>query len=715
MTLYAEVVLSLPVSQAFTYSIPESLSTKALVGSRVLVPFGQRIMTGFIVRLRKKRQSTDIKLKDIVEVLGEEPVFAASFLSFTRKLSDYYYSSWGDVLQASLPPSFILKSQVRVSLTEKGREAVRKEGLPREEKELLSFLRDKEYSILFLKRKLKIKNLSALLSRLEKKGLVHTLRDIKRTGHKKAPSVSRGEAQLEMDFSLDSPSRKTAEEMASVLEKHVFSPFLLYGPQEKRESIYFYLIKRILEQGRKILFLVPEIALTQALREQFEKKLGEKVALLHSRLTERMRELEWLRIKKGAAHVIVGPRSALFAPVDNLGLIVVDEEQDESYFQPENPSYDARKGAWLRAKQEKAGLVYGSAIPSVSAFYRARRRGYLMELRGRGEKKRVEIVDDRREKGLISRRLAERIAAKLKKKESILVFLNRRGYASYLLCSNCNFVPRCVRCDIALVYHKKEKKLICHYCDYQAPAEENCPDCGSRMIRGRGVGIEAVEEELKGIFPQCRIAAFATDLNREEQENILQGFRRGEIDILIGTQLLAHQTDLPLASLVSILYPETLLTLSDYKASQKTFQAISQMMRFLRKKEGAEVIIQTALPHHFSICQAACEDYMSFFEQELNFRHLMKYPPFTHLVEILFQGESLRFVARQSRGFLSNVRDVSRDIEILGPALAPISKLRGKSRVQVILKAKTKKNLDAVLEKLLRSIKVRKSIHVFDL
>jgi primosomal protein N' (replication factor Y) len=715
MTLYAEVVLSLPVSQAFTYSIPESLSAKALVGSRVLVPFGQRIMTGFIVRLGKKRQSTDIKLKEIVEVLDEEPVFASSFLSFTRKLSDYYYSSWGEVLQASLPPSFILKSQVRVSLTEKGKEAIRKEGLSREEKELLNFLRGRGYSILFLKRKLKIKNLSALLSRLEKKELVHTQRDIKRTGHKKAPSVSKSEAQLEIDFSLDSSSRKTAEEMASVLGKLAFSPFLLYGPPEKRESVYFYLIKRILEEGRRVLFLVPEIALTQALRKQFEKKLGEKVALLHSRLTERMRELEWLRIKKGDAHVIVGPRSALFAPVDNLGLIVVDEEQDESYFQPENPSYDARKGAWLRARQEKAGLVYGSALPSVSALYRARKRGYLMELRGKEEKKRVEIVDDRQEKGLISRRLTSSIAAKLKKKESILVFLNRRGYASYLLCSNCNFVPRCSRCDIALSYHKRERKLICHYCAYQIPAKENCPDCGSRMIRGRGVGVEAVEEELKEIFPQSRIAAFTTDLNRDEQEKILQRFREGEIDILVGTQFLAHQADLPQASLVSILYPETLLTLSDYKASQKTFQAISQMMGSLKKKEGAEIIIQTALPHHFSICQAACEDYMSFFEQELNFRRLMKYPPFTYLVEVVFLGESLRLVARQSRGFLSRVRDASGDVEILGPALAPISKLRGKSRVQVVLKAKTKKGLDDVLEKLLRSIKVRKTIHVFDL
>jgi primosomal protein N' (replication factor Y) len=235
------------------------------------------------------------------------------------------------------------------------------------------------------------------------------------------------------------------------------------------------------------------------------------------------------------------------------------------------------------------------------------------------------------------------------------------------------------------------------------------------MIRGRGVGIEAVEEELKRKFPLGRIAAFATDLKGEEQEKILQGFRRGKIDILMGTQLLAHQADLPHASLVSILYPETLLTLSDYKASQKTFQTISQMMSFLKKEEGAEIIIQTALPHHYSICQAACEDYMSFFDQELNFRRLMKYPPFTHLVEVLFQAESLRYVARQSRGFLSRVRDSSRDVEILGPALAPISKLRGQSRVQVILKAKAKKDLDDVLGKLLKSIKVRKSIHVFDL
>lgn len=714
MTLYAEVILALPVSQAFTYAVPEPLRAKIRVGVRVLVPLGQRIMTGFVVRLPRKKLSSEIKIKDIVEVLDEEPVFSPAFLSFTRKLSDYYYSSWGDVLQASLPPSFILKSQARLSLTEQGEEAVRKGGLSEEEREVLKLLRLKKYSVLFLKRKLKMRNLSALISRLEKKGLVHTQRDIKRMKSKRVLSGTKSASQLEIDFSLDSHSRQIADEIVSAFGLRVFSPFLLYGPAEKRESVYFYLIRRVLEKGKRALFLVPEIAFTQSLREKLEKRLGEKVALLHSRLTEKERELEWLKIKEGEAEIVVGPRSALFAPVANLGLIVVDEEQDESFFQQESPSYDARKGAWLRAKQEKAGLVYGSEIPSVSSFYRARKRGSLLNLEGGDKKRKVEIVDDRREKAAVSRKLLEHVAEKLRKKEPVLVFLNRRGYASYLLCSNCNFIPRCIRCDVALAYHKRNERLVCHSCGYSAPAGEHCPECGSRLIRGRGVGVEAVEERLKKFFPQAKIASFATDLGRKDQNKILREFRRGKIDILVGTQLLAHQHSLPSASLVSILYPETLLTLSDYKASQKTFQTVNQMMRFLRDEGDSEAIIQTALPHHFSIRQAASGDYMSFYKQEMNFRRLMKYPPFTHLVEILFQGENLRYVARQSREFLSRAREVSKEVEVLGPALAPVSMLRGRSRVQLILKARKKKELDDVLEDLLKSIKVRKSILVHD-
>ena len=714
MTLYAEVILSLPLDQSFSYIIPESDKENAKIGSRVLVPLGQRLLTGFIVSLRKRRATQEFKLKEIVEVLDERPVFSSSFLSFARKLSNYYYSSWGELLQASLPPSFILKSQTRVSLSAKGKAALQNDSLSGKEKELLGFIRERAYSALFLKRKLKVKNLTLLLSKLEKKGLVCIQKDIKKAGQKTAPEAPVSETQLEMDFSLDARSREVAGQIARKIGGQVFLPFLLFGPSEKRESVYFYLIKRILADGRRVLFLVPEIALTQSLIEKFEKKLGEKVALLHSRLSEKKRELEWRKIKEGEVDVVVGPRSALFSPLENLGLIIVDEEQDESYYQQENPCYDARKGARLRAKEEGAVLVYGSALPSVGAFYRAKKRGYLLCLEGEPRKRKVEIVDDRREKGAVSRKLEEKIAARLIKREPVILFFNRRGYASFLFCSRCSTIPSCSRCDIALTYHKKEEKLVCHYCGYSLPRMDNCPECGSRIVRERGIGIEAVEEELKTIFPQSRVTCFSADLRRAEQVRVLRSFRKGKIDILVGTQLLAHQVDIPQASLVAILFPETILALSDYRASQKAFQTISQMMKFVRDDDEAEVLIQTALPHHFCIRQAAFEDYISFFRQELKLRRLMSYPPFSHVVEILFQGENLRSVARKSREFSARVKKCAEDIEILGPGLASVSKVRGINRVQVILKAKKKKKMDDVLGEMLRTIKLRKTILVYE-
>ena len=714
MTLYAEVILSLPLDQSFSYIVPESYKESAKIGSRVLVPLGQRMLTGFIVTLRKRRISPEFELKEIAEVLDEEPIFSPSFLSFTRKLCDYYYSSWGELLQASLPPSFILKSKTRVALSDKGRAALQDEDLSREERELLGFIRKRGYSALFLKRKFKVKNLSHLLSRLEKKGLILVQKEITKVRKKATSAASIGQTQLEIDFSLDAQSRKVADQITRKIEKKVFSPFFLYGPPEKREAVYSRLIKEILASGSRVLFLVPEIALTRTLMESFEKKLGEKVALLHSQLSDRRRELEWRKIKEGEADVVVGPRSALFSPVDRLGLIIVDEEDDDSYYQLESPSYDARKGAWLRAKHEGAALVYGSALPTVEAFYRARKGRYLFCLDSERRERKVEIVDDRLERGLISSKLKERISERLKKGEQILVFFSRRGYASYLFCSRCNYISRCIHCDIALTYHKREGRLVCHYCNYSLAIMNRCPECGSMMIRERGAGIEAVEEELKTIFPKGRIALLATDLNRREQERILRNFWTRKIDILVGTQLLAHQVELPPVSMVAILFPETILTLSDYRASQKTFQTLSRMMKFLKSDNKAEVIIQTALPHHFSICQAALGDYFSFFKEELKLRRLMNYPPFSLMAEILFQGENLRNVARKSREFSAKVKSYEGDVEILGPALALVSKVRGINRVQVILKARRKKELDEVLRGSLKTIKLKKSVWVYE-
>ena len=716
MTLYAEVILSLPIDHGFTYIVPPSFREKAKIGSRVLVPFSQRVLTGFIVKLRKRRLVKEFQLKEIQKVLDERPVFSPSFLSFTRKLSDYYCSSWGELLQASLPPSLLLKTETKIFLTEEGKRELKKGEISRDERGILNLLQKRAYSTLFLKRKLKVKNFSLLLSRLEKRGLIRIQRRFKEKKLKNEVILPSRPTQLEIDFSLEEQFRQVADYIAQRSGEQGFSPFLLYGSLAKREAVYFYLIKKNLEKKKKILFLVPEISLTKTLIEKFEKKLGEKVACLHSRLSEKRRETEWRKIKKGDVELVVGPRSALLSPLVNIGLIIVDEEQDESYYQQESPTYDARKGSWFRAKQECCALVYGSAFPSVEAFYRARKRGYLLSLKNGTGKRKVEVVDERKERRILSQRLKERIGKKLKKREPILIFINRRGYASFLFCSRCNHIPRCLHCDISLTYHKKEEKLVCHYCNYSIPKITHCPQCGTRIIRKRGLGIEVIEEELKRVFPQSRVACFDTDVakTKREQERIISRFAKGKIDILVGTQLLAHQVDLPLVSLAIIFYPETTLTLSDFKASQRTFQNLIQMMKFVRDDNEAEVIIHTSFPDHFSIRCAALDGYISFFNQEIKFRRLMNYPPFSFMAEVLFQGDNLRNLAWKSRQFSHQVDKYGNDVEILGPALASVAKVRGMNRVQFVLKTRKRRLLKQALKEYLNMVKLRKSILIWD-
>jgi primosomal protein N' (replication factor Y) len=716
MTLYAEVVLPLPLDRSFTYIVPHSCQKKAREGSRVLVPFRQRNLTGFIVRLRKRRQAKSLQLKEIHEILDETPVFSPWFLAFTRKLADYHFSSWGEILQSSLPPSFSPKTETQQRITDEGVKAIEGREISFDERKVLGLLQKRAYSPLFLKRKTKIINLPTLLSRLEKKGLIITQKRIKRGQTRIEKAIPLGPTQLEMDFSLDKNSLQLAETIIQKSRKDGFSPFLLHGSQEKREAVYFYLIRKIFGKKQKVLFLVPEISLTRSLVGKFQKRVGEKGACLHSRLSEKKRAVEWRRIKEGDVELVLGPRSALLSPLSNVGLIIVDEEQEESYYQQESPAYDARKGAWFRAQQERCALVFGSAYPSVESYYKAKRRGYLLSLENGAEKRKVEIFDEKSEQELISRKLKDRIAQRLDNKDPILVFINRRGYASFLFCARCNYIPRCVHCDISLTYHKKDGKLVCHYCNYSIPEINRCPECGAKIIRKRGVGIEVIEEELRGIFPQSEVVSFNTDVikTRREQENILSRFAKGKIDILLGTQLLAHQSDLPRVSLVIIFYPETTLTLSDFKAGQKTFQNLVQMMKFVPQDDQGEVIIQTYFPDHFSVRSAASDDYVSFFKQEIKFRRLMDYPPYSHMAEVLFRGENLRNLAQKSRQFSQQVIGLAEDIEVLGPALAPVAKMRGRSRIQLVLKARKRGLLAQALRESLEMVRFRPSILMWD-
>jgi primosomal protein N' (replication factor Y) len=339
----------------------------------------------------------------------------------------------------------------------------------------------------------------------------------------------------------------------------------------------------------------------------------------------------------------------------------------------------------------------------------------LFDIFGEPSVTHAEIIQHRFERGLLSPKLIDRLHVAVKEKKPVLIFHFRRGYASYMACSKCRYVPRCQDCDIALTYHRRDDRLDCHYCGFSTRKMFDCPECGHKILHKRAAGIEAVEEALRRRFVQSRIVGFYSDVAKRpiDRERLVDLFRERKIDILLGTQLMAHRHDLPKVPLIVILYPETILALPDYRASQRTFQSIVQAAKYLSPDKDAELLIQTAFPEHFSIRQAAEGNYVGFYAQEIKFRRLMNYPPFTHMVEVTFQGENLRSLARQTRSFSSVLREHVKDVEILGPAIAAVPRLRGRSRVQVILKAKKTKNLDSALKQTLGMVKGNKKVLVY--
>jgi primosomal protein N' (replication factor Y) len=718
MSRYAEIVLGLPLTQTFTYAIPETCRTLAQVGSRVLVPFHQRKMTGFIVGLHDRKKTQDYEYKDIQEVLDDEPVFTDQFLSFTRKFSDAHFSSWGEMLQAALPPSYVPKTRVKISLSEEGKAALLGENLSEEEREILGFFHQGAYTRTFIKRKIKRKNASSILVRLEREGLIQAQSDLKKTHRREERIDGLEPVQLEMDFSLDEESHKASNFISEHMGGNKFSSFILHASRQKREAVYFDLIKKILSVREKVLFLVPEIVLTATLRKKFIKKLGEHVALLHSQLTPAQREHEWERIRNGRADVVVGPRSVILSPLKDIGLIIVDDEHDESYVQKENPAYDARKGALLRAKMSSSLLVYGSSIPSVERYYQAKKRGVVVEIKEKPADGKVEFLKVGSKKGFLADQLICELERRLagKNPDPTLFFFNRRGYASFMICPRCQYIPRCKRCDVTMSFHKKEEKLLCHYCGFSSPVDYTCPECGGKIGFGKSFGIEVIEEELKKRFPDKRVVCFDSDVVRtkKDQERVLSQFGENKIDILLGTQFLAHQRDIPPVSTVVVLYPEIFLTLPDFRAGQKTFQTLIQMTKFLSRKAHSTLYLLTNNPDHHSIRYAAFGDYVTFYDQEIQYRRLMNYPPFSYLAEILLTGENLRNLARESRKIFSCVKDQDDWIETWGPALAPVSRIRGKYRVQVVLKSKKKRALDRALKESLKLVKSRKTVFLYD-
>ncbi len=543
----------------------------------------------------------------------------------------------------------------------------------------------------------KVKNASRAARSLARRGLVH----LKPEGPGFQTEPERPRHRL-------NPHQQAAyEAIRSSIESRGFQTFLLYGVTGSgKTEVYLRAIETALEQGRSALLLVPEIALTPAVAGQFYQRFGGRVAILHSAFPDAERAEQWRRIRSGEAGVVVGTRSAVFAPVENLGLIVVDEEHDTSYKQGETPRYHGRDVAIVRAQQAGATVVLGSATPSIESRFNAERGRYrLLELPERVEQRpmpEVELIDMRqefletREQRVFSRRLVEAIEERLAAGEQTMLLLNRRGFSSFVACRACGERVQCRDCAVTLTYHRRDRRLLCHYCNYAAPVPQVCPACGSEYIYFVGYGSERVEEELRRNFPKARVARMDRDTvtSKRAFETILYGFRAGEYDILTGTQMIAKGHDIPNVTLVGVVSADIGLALPDFRAAERTFQLLTQAAgRAGRGETPGQVIVQTLNPDHYAVRCAAAQDYGAFYEKEIQFRRLMRYPPYSALANVLVRSPQQAEAHRMAGELALLVDPPPRELKVLGPAEAPVPRLKREFRYQMLIKGASRKVL----------------------
>ena len=495
-----------------------------------------------------------------------------------------------------------------------------------------------------------------------------------------------------------------------------FAGMLLHGVTGSgKTAVYLAAMRAVLEAGQSSILLVPEIGLTPAVAADLHQVFGDEVAILHSAFSDQERAEQWYRIKRGEARVVVGTRSAVFAPVKDLALIIVDEEQDSSYKQEEAPRYHARDVAVMRAKMANAIVVLGSATPSLESYFNARKHKYaLLELPDRVEQRplpEVEIVDMRKEfqetgkEQVISRKLSEEIGQRLERKEQVMVLLNRRGYSPLALCRACGSRMECRNCAVAMTHHQQSRRMVCHYCGFMAPVPKVCGECGSEYVYFLGTGSEKLEELLHGLFPQARIGRLDRDTvrGREDFERVLNALNAGDLDLLVGTQMIAKGHDIHGVTLVGVVGADAALGFPDFRAAERTFQLLTQVAgRAGRGQTPGKVVLQTYFQDHYAVQYAARHDFTGFYEKELQFRSWMHYPPYSALANVLIRGDKLDDVLRWSGElgqWLAKTRHEG--IRVLGPAAAPIARLKRDYRYHFILKSPSREKLNALLRSVL--------------
>jgi primosomal protein N' (replication factor Y) len=688
------VVVEISLDREFDYRIPPHLQSAVKVGTQVVVPFKSRELRGFVVGLAGK-SAFDGQLKEIAGMVGEKPLIPDPVMRLAYWIADYYCAPIEHAVRTVLPSAVRKhgarhKKQLFVSLTGKVPEAITAK------QDAVCQMLQAHGAMTLTELKERCGCTDSPVRTLEKNGLVSI---------EESTVLRDPHAGLELlrtkPFDLMAEQQSALAAIHSSMDREKPGTVLLHGVTGSgKTEVYLQAIQHALDQGRGAIVLVPEISLTPQTVDRFRSRFGECVAVLHSSLSEGERHDEWHRIRNGEAKIAIGARSALFAPVERPGLIVVDEEHEPTYKQDESPRYNARDVAVMRGRLENCCVVLGSATPSLESFNNVKEGRYeLAEMLQRVDDRSMplmRIVDMRIEAEkegrphIFSRELVQGIYDRLDHREQVILFLNRRGFSSSLQCEQCGYVSECTACSISMTYHKRAHKLLCHICGAEEKVPARCPDCGDPDFRYAGMGTEKIEEVLEKLCPKARVARMDSDTMRKKDSyrSVLDEFKVGKIDILLGTQMIAKGLDFPNVTLVGVLYADMSLHVPDFRAGERTFQLLTQVAgRAGRGEKAGEVIVQAYTPHHPAIQAARSLDYDGFCSQDLAFRRELSYPPFSHLVLLTFKGEREVDVIAAADGFFARLEPILPGSVLHSPPVpAPLARAKGHYRYQIVLR-----------------------------
>lgn len=822
--LFIDIAVPVAVDQLFTYNVPDVLQSQIKIGVRVVAPFGNKTVIGFVVN--KLKSTTIPRLKDIHDILDPEPIISEEMLKLTKWISEYYLAPWGEVLKSALPQGSISGSKKTISLKTGLEEALLKtSGAPKQTQIVNLLAQKRELSAAYIQKTLNIKSIHSFLNELVQKNIISveeklpagikpkyekaifiddhakqiwnewlnkpdnqnnkrlikqiqvlkylaespsgtslpltkvikesksSLSSVNTLARQGLVTVAKQEIKRSVAYELHESQQQNIvlnnhqqnafTQIDNAISENKFRPFLLHGiTGSGKTQVYIETIKSALDKGKSAIVLVPEISLTPQIVARFQFHFGEKVAVFHSRMSAGERSDAWRLAKRGDCSIVIGPRSAIFAPLKNLGLIVVDEEQEASYKQfDQTPRYHARDVAVVRAMENNAVVVLGSATPSIESYYNALTNKYkligLPERVDDAALPEIEIVDMTSERqkifekfraerkvefekdpaaakaskrkpefSSISSLLKEKINDRLTKKEGIILLQNRRGFSTFVECLDCGYVEMCEHCHVSLTYHITKKHLRCHYCGFVKTPPEVCPKCTGIELSYKGFGTQHIEEDLQKMFPEASISRMDLDTtaSKGSHDKILKQFGSGEIDILLGTQMVAKGLDFSHVTLVGVVSADIQMLLPDFRSAERTFQLLTQVAG-RAGRTGAlkgEVIIQTYQSKHYSLKHTTTHDYIGFYNEEINYRKELSYPPFSRIALIEIKGTNENEVTKHALSFYEELKTSNEQLIILGPSEAAIPKLKNYYRWHILIKdLKTKDPSGKILRNIL--------------